>query len=100
VAPDVRFLVLVLVFLVVDFAGVLVPVFVELDLLTVLAGVVVVRDVLPAVRGALFALADADLPAADGVAIASIRTGGFFGIVARTSLTASVCCSSVMRNSW
>jgi len=101
VVPDVRFLVVVLVFFVVDFAGVLLLVFAELDLPAVLAGaLLVVRDDLLVARGAVLAPADADLLADDGVAIASMRVGGLLGIVARTSLTASVCCSRVMRNSW
>ena len=97
-APDVCFLV-VLVFLV-DLEGVLALAFTDVDLLPVLGGVLLaVRDDLLGVRGATLALADADLLEAAGVAIASIRVGGFLGCVARTSLTASVCCSSVMRNS-
>ena len=62
-------------FVVVDFTGVLLLAFVDAGLVTVLA------------EGA-------------GAAIASMRVAGFLGIVARTSRTASVCCSSVMRNSW
>ena len=93
----------VVVFLVVDFAGVLLPVLVDVDLLTVLAGVlVVVRGVvLLVVRDDVLAGVAAPLLAdVDGVAIASIRGAGFFGIVALTALTASVCCSKFMRNSW
>ena len=88
------------VFFVVDFAGVLALVFAELDLAVLAGALLVVRDDLLVARGAVLALADADLLADDGVAIASMRVGGLLGIVARTSLTASVCCSSVMRNSW
>src|SRR2546423_3544186 len=62
-------------FFVVDFTGVLLLAFVDAGLVTLLA------------EGA-------------GAAIASMRVAGFLGIVARTSRTASVCCSSVMRNSW
>src|SRR3954469_746833 len=66
---------LVVDFFAVGFAEVLLPALAAVDLLAVLAAGV-------------------------GVAIASIRVFGFLGIVARTSRTASVCCSSVMRNSW
>lgn len=105
VVPEVRFLVVVVrvvVFFVVDLAGVLLLAFVDVDLLTVFAGVLLdVRDV-AAVREELFAGTAARLldGAALGVAIANIRVFGFFGIAARTSRTASVCSSSVIRNSW
>jgi hypothetical protein len=100
VVPEVlRFLVVVVrlgVFFVADFTGVLpLLALTDVDLLAVLGAALVV------VRGALLEavgrLAVDDLV----VAIASMRGAGFLaGIVARTCLTALVCCLSVMRNSW
>lgn len=91
------------VFFDVDFAGVLLPDFRAVGLLTVRAGVLLaLREDLLVLRAAVLVAGDAArLPADDaGDAIASICVCGFFaGLVARTSRTASVCCSRVIRNS-
>lgn len=59
----------------------------------------VVLDLL-AVLGAALLVSVRDEAVAGSVAIASSRGADFFGIAARTSRTALVCCSSVIRNSW
>jgi hypothetical protein len=87
----------------VDLAGVLTLVLAAVALLTVLAGAFAAVLVAFAVvrAGALLESEALRLDDFAAGAIASIRGCVFFaGFVARTCLTALVCCSSVIRNSW